>query len=172
MNSFQLMLSFLIFSVPHYELVKIHSVRHTVSKRSIKSNPYNNAKDTLNSNNQYHQSYSSSSSSFAEEYLDRKDSIDDLEKVVSSPNIIDHGSENISSSDWGITDVRWNRFTDGSIYPSISTKMLPSSSSLPSSNPSPQSPRTSSASSLPFTCKINLFNVAYSNQRLFFITIT
>merc|ERR1719328_360640 len=35
--------------VPHYEIVKIHSVRHTVSKRSIKSNP-NNARDTLNSN--------------------------------------------------------------------------------------------------------------------------
>ena len=156
------MLLFLIFSVPHYELVKIHSVRHTVSKRSIKSNPYNNAKDTLNSNNHYHQSYSSSSSSFVEELLDKKDFIDDLEKVVSSPNIIDHGSENISSSDWGVTDVRWNRFTDGSIYPSISTKMFPSPSSLPSSNPSPQSPTTSSASSLPFTCKIDVSNVTNS----------
>ena len=140
-----------IFSVPHYEVVKIHSVRHSVSKRSIKSNPYNNAKDTLNSNNynNHHQPYfSSSSSSFVE------DSKDNHEKVEFSSSIIDNGSENISSSDWGVTDVRWNRFMDGSIYPSIPTTSFPSSSSLPSSNPSPQSSGTSSTPSLPFSCKM------------------
>ena len=127
-----------LVSVPHYEVVKIHSVRHTVTKRSIKSNPYN-AKDTLNSN--YYRGFSS------EADQDRRESTYDGKHEFSPYNIYpgSENSRNNPSSDLGITDVRWSSI-NGTLNPPI--KKL---SSLPSFNPSPQYPRTSLTQSSPST---------------------
>ena len=124
-------LFYAFFTVPHYEVVKIHSVRHTVSKRSIKSNPYN-AKDTSNSN--FHHQFSD-----AKTNQENQESRYDGNHKFSSYNRY-HNSENVTSitpSDSGITDVRWESI-NGSFYPSTRT-----SSSLPS-NSSPHISRTSS----------------------------
>ena len=130
-----------LFSVPHYEVVKIHSVRHTISKRSIKPSS-DNARDTSNSKHYY--ARRSSTGRNADE--DRQESTFDGKHEFSPYN--DHFEKNYNispSRNLGITDVRWNRI-NGSFYPSTNTL-----SSVPS-NPPPQLSRTSYASSSSSKC--------------------
>ena len=132
---------FFLFSVPHYEVVKIHSVRHTISKRSIKPSS-DNARDTSNSKHYY--ARRSSTGRNADE--DRQESTFDGKHEFSPYN--DHFEKNYNispSRNLGITDVRWNRI-NGSFYPSTNKF-----SSVPS-NPPPQLSRTSYAPSSSSKC--------------------
>ena len=155
------LLSHYLFSVPHYEVVKIHSVRHTVSKRSIRSDPYN-AKDTLNSNyNQRHRT--------SDPTQNRQESDYNGNSEFSPSYNPNHGTKKSSSSpsgNLGITDVRW-KFINGAVYPST-TKML--SSSLPS-NPSPQSSNNSSSQSSQSTGRYYMDVTLISLLQCFYVNL-